>query len=80
MTGFAPTDPIQDLLFRLESDLSEGHILASSKGLLLPDGSEGDVTACIEAAEAINNKLPGHKRIVRLILRYAALQGGLSNG
>lgn len=70
MTGFAPSDPVQDLLFRLERDLSEGRILASSKGFLMPDGGNADLSAAMQATQIINNKSAGHKRIKRLVLRY----------
>ena len=76
MTGFAAPDPITDLLFRLERDLSERRILASSEALLMPDGGNADLTAAIQATQIINQKTPGHKRIKRLVLRYAAIHGG----
>ena len=76
MADFAAPDPITDLLFRLERDLSDQRILASSKGLLLPDGRNADLTAAIQATQIINQKAPGHKRIKRLVLRYAAIHGG----
>ena len=72
MTGFAPSDPVQDLLFRLERELSEGRIQSSSSGFLIPDDQpNADLSAAIQATQIINHKSPGHKRIKRLVLRYA---------
>ena len=76
MTGFGTPNAIDDLLFRLERDLSEGRILASSAGFCIPeDQPNADLTAALQATQIINHKSQGQKRIRRLVLRYAAIQG-----
>ena len=76
MNGFGSPRPIDDLLFRLERELAEGRIVASSSGFLIPeDQPNADISAAIQAMLIINHKSEGHKRIKRLVLRYAALQG-----
>jgi len=77
MNGFCSPRPIDDLLFRLERELAEGRILASSCGFLIPDDQpNADISAAIQSTLIINRKSEGHKRIKRLVLRYAAVQGG----
>ena len=75
---FNPHDLIRyhldDLLFHLERDLSDGRIYACAAGLVVPDGANGDVRAAIEAMLRVNHQLPGHDRIRQLCSRYA--EGG----
>jgi hypothetical protein len=62
---------LDDLLFHLERDLSDGRLYACAAGLVVPDSANGDARAAIEAMLRINYQLPGHERILRLLSRYA---------